>query len=149
MLFKSATPIWERAGIAPFTFQLQAPRGPDEGSPQGSGRRVGRMQVLDISDGNRGRRTERDGGRYPSSVHVQVSASAAGTRVASSLTVLLQSRSSHTCMVSICLLPLTFAQEAATCLPCQTETRPQSIEKASEAENKKPQTTSYFLLVKQ
>lgn len=99
--------------------------------------------------GKRERGTERGGGRYPSSVHVQVSASAAGTRIASSLAVLLQIHSSHTYTVSICLLPLTFAQEAATRLPCQTETRPQSIEKASEAENKKPQTTSYFLLVKQ
>lgn len=101
------------------------------------------------SEGNGERGTERDGGGYPSSVHVQVSASAAGTRVASSLAVLLQSRSFRTRTVSICLLPLTFAQEAATRLPCHTETRPRSIEKASEAENKKPQTTSYFLLVKQ
>lgn len=39
----------------------------------------------------------------------------------------------------LCLLPLTWAQEAAACLPCQTETRPQSIEKASKAKKKKKQ----------
>lgn len=58
-------------------------------------------------------------------------------RGASSPVVLLQSCFSHTCMVSLCLLPLTCAQEAAACLPCQTETRPRSIEKASKAKNKK------------
>lgn len=35
--------MWERAGIAPFTFQLQSLSGPDEGSPWG--REVG-WQVL-------------------------------------------------------------------------------------------------------
>lgn len=45
-------------------------------------------------------------------------------RGACSPAVLLRSRSSRMCTVSLCLLPLTFAQEAAACLPCQTETRP-------------------------
>lgn len=93
---------------------------------------------------------QRDGGGYPRLVHVQVSASAADTRgevppaqqFCYRAVPLVHAR-------SLSLLPLTFAQEAAAYLPCQTETRPRSIERASEAENKKPQTTSYFLLVKQ
>lgn len=47
-LFGSATPVWERAGITPFTFQLQALSGPDKGSPRGPGRGVGWKQVLDV-----------------------------------------------------------------------------------------------------
>lgn len=108
---------------------------------------VGRQTVRGMGRGER----ERDGGGYPRLVHVQVSASSADTRgelpsaqqFCYRAVPLVDAR-------SLCLLPLTFAQEAAAaCLPCQTETRPRSIERASEAENKKPQTTSYFLLVKQ
>lgn len=47
-LFRSATPMWERVGITPFTFQLQAMSGPDEESPRVPGREVGWKQVLDI-----------------------------------------------------------------------------------------------------
>lgn len=48
-------------------------------------------------------------------------------------------------MVSLCLLPLTCAQEAAACLPCQTETRPRSIEKASKDKSKKKKPNHILL----
>lgn len=110
-LLRSATPVRDRAGIAPFTFQLQAPGAPGEGVP--------RDGAMDAGAGcqtrrGTGRKGERLGGIFAQCMSSRQPAVLAGEErgrsavepfLLSALDLSLSSPS-HLCTGSCCLLAL-------------------------------------------